>query len=308
MMDASEAVHVENLRRNFGAFTAVDGIDLRVSKGEIFGFLGPNGAGKSTTIRMLCGLLMPTGGKGTVAGYDIVAQPEEIKKRIGYMSQKFSLYEDLTVGQNIDFFTGIYGVPKEKRKTRKEWVLQMAGLDEKSDALTRSLAGGFKQRLALGCAILHEPPILFLDEPTSGVDPLSRRNFWSLIYSMSRSGVTVFVTTHYMDEAEYCDRLALIYKGKIVAEGRPADLKERSMSRDVLEIEVDRALDALELLADAGIETAVFGTLLHATVDRGEEAGPRIEAILKAAGFTVRAIEKIAPSLEDVFVNLIEAS
>ena len=307
-MDASEAVHVENLRRSFGTFAAVDGIDLSVSKGEIFGFLGPNGAGKSTTIRMLCGLLMPTGGKGTVAGYDIVAQPEEIKKRIGYMSQKFSLYEDLTVGQNIDFFTGIYGVSKEKSKARKEWVLEMAGLGEKRDSLTRSLAGGFKQRLALGCAILHEPPILFLDEPTSGVDPLSRRNFWSLIYSMSRSGVTVFVTTHYMDEAEYCDRLALIYKGKIIADGRPADLKERSMSRDVLEIDVDRALDALELLAGQGIETAVFGTLLHATVARAEEAGPRINGILKAAGFTVRTIEKIAPSLEDVFVNLIEVS
>jgi ABC-2 type transport system ATP-binding protein len=308
MIDASETVHVEKLRRSFGAFTAVDGIDLSVTKGEIFGFLGPNGAGKSTTIRMLCGLLMPTGGKGAVAGYDIVAQPEEIKKRIGYMSQRFSLYEDLTVGQNIDFFTGIYGVPKEKRKERKEWVLEMAGLQEKRDALTGSLAGGFKQRLALGCAILHEPPILFLDEPTSGVDPLSRRNFWSLIYSMSRSGVTVFVTTHYMDEAEYCDRLALIYRGKIIADGRPSDLKERSMSRAVLEIDVDRALDALELLADAGVETAVFGTLLHATVDRAEEAGPRIEAILKAAGFTVRTIEKIAPSLEDVFVNLIEVS
>ena len=307
-MDASEAVHVENLRRSFGTFAAVDGIDLSVSKGEIFGFLGPNGAGKSTTIRMLCGLLMPTGGKGMVAGYDIVAQPEEIKKRIGYMSQKFSLYEDLTVGQNIDFFTGIYGVSKEKSKARKEWVLEMAGLGEKRDSLTRSLAGGFKQRLALGCAILHEPPILFLDEPTSGVDPLSRRNFWSLIYSMSRSGVTVFVTTHYMDEAEYCDRLALIYRGKIVADGRPADLKERSMSRDVLEIDVDRALDALELLARQGIETAIFGTLLHATVARAEEAGPRINAILKAEGFTVRTIEKIAPSLEDVFVNLIEVS
>jgi ABC-2 type transport system ATP-binding protein len=308
MIDASEAVHVENLRRNFGAFTAVDGIDLRVSKGEIFGFLGPNGAGKSTTIRMLCGLLMPTGGKGTVAGFDIVRQPEEIKKRIGYMSQKFSLYEDLTVSQNIDFFTGIYGVSKEKRKARKDWVLEMAGLEDRKDSLTKALAGGFKQRLALGCAILHEPPILFLDEPTSGVDPLSRRNFWSLIYSMSRSEVTVFVTTHYMDEAEYCDRLALIYRGKIVAEGRPADLKERSMGRDVLEIDVDRALDALELLASAGIETAIFGTLLHATVDRAQEAGPRISAVLKAAGFTVRTIEKIAPSLEDVFVNLIEVS
>lgn len=309
MIDASEAVHVENLRRSFGTFTAVDGINLRVSKGEIFGFLGPNGAGKSTTIRMLCGLLMPTGGKGSVAGYDIIAQPEEIKKRIGYMSQRFSLYEDLTVGQNIDFFTGIYGVPKEKRGTRKEWVLEMAGLKDRRDSLTKSLAGGFKQRLALGCAILHEPSILFLDEPTSGVDPVSRRNFWNLIYSMSRSGVTVFVTTHYMDEAEYCDRLALIYKGRIIAEGRPADLKERSMSKDVLEIDVDRALDALEVLANAGIETALFGTLLHAAVDRAEEARPRIEEILKTAGgFALRTVKKITPSLKDVFVNLIEVS
>jgi ABC-2 type transport system ATP-binding protein len=306
--DTPEAVHVENLRRSFGAFKAVDGIDLSVMKGEIFGFLGPNGAGKSTTIRMLCGLLMPTGGAGSVAGYDIVTQPEEIKKRIGYMSQKFSLYEDLTVGQNIDFFTGIYGVSKEKRKARKEWVLEMAGLKEKKDSLTKSLAGGFKQRLALGCAILHEPPILFLDEPTSGVDPLSRRNFWDLIYSMSRSGVTVFVTTHYMDEAEYCDRLALIYRGRIVAEGRPAALKERSIGRDVLEIDVDRPLDALDLLTGANIETAVFGALLHATLEHAEEALPRIKEVLVNGGFTVRNIEKIVPSLEDVFVHLIEVS
>jgi ABC-2 type transport system ATP-binding protein len=303
-----EAVHVENLRRTFGAFTAVDGIDLSVPQGEIFGFLGPNGAGKSTTIRMLCGLLMPTGGKGSVAGYDIITQPEEIKKRIGYMSQKFSLYEDLTVEQNIDFFSGIYGVSKEKRQPRKEWVLEMAGLMAKRGSLTKSLAGGFKQRLALGCAILHEPLILFLDEPTSGVDPLSRRNFWNLIYAMSRSGVTVFVTTHYMDEADYCDRLALIYRGKIIAEGPPSELKERAMNRDVLEVEVDRAMDAMEFLTNAGIETAIFGTLLHATVDRAIDAKPRIEEILGNAGFTVRGVEKVVPSLEDVFVNLIEVS
>jgi ABC-2 type transport system ATP-binding protein len=304
----TETVHVENLRRTFGAFTAVDGIDLSVREGEIFGFLGPNGAGKSTTIRMLCGLLMPTGGSGSVAGYDIIRQPEEIKKRIGYMSQKFSLYEDLTVEQNVDFFSGIYGVAKEKRQARKERVLEMAGLTEKKGSLTKSLAGGFKQRLALGCAILHEPPILFLDEPTSGVDPLSRRNFWNLIYAMSRSGVTIFVTTHYMDEAEYCDRLALIYRGKIIAEGPPSELKERAMRREVLEIEVDRAVDAMEFLTRAGIETAIFGTLLHATVDRAAEASPRITGILGNAGFTVRGTEKVVPSLEDVFVNLIEVS
>jgi ABC-2 type transport system ATP-binding protein len=184
----------------------------------------------------------------------------------------------------------------------------MAGLMEKKDSLTKSLAGGFKQRLALGCAILHEPPILFLDEPTSGVDPVSRRNFWNLIYGMSRSGVTIFVTTHYMDEAEYCDRLALIYRGKIIAEGPPSELKERAMNRDVLEVEVDRAVDAMELLTNAGIETAIFGTLLHATVDRAAEASPRIEEILGNAGFTVRGVEKVVPSLEDVFVNLIEVS
>jgi ABC-2 type transport system ATP-binding protein len=286
----------------------VDGIDLSVPEGQIFGVLGPNGAGKSTTIRMLCGLLMPSGGHGTVAGFDIIAQPEEIKKRIGYMSQKFSLYEDLTVEQNIDFFSGIYGVAVEKRAARKEWVLEMAGLVTKKGSLTKSLAGGFKQRLALGCALLHEPPILFLDEPTSGVDPLSRRNFWNLIHAMSRSGVTVFVTTHYMDEAEYCDRLALIYRGRIIAEGAPSELKERAMGREILEIDVDRPSDATELLEMKGIDSAIFGTLLHVTVERGAEETSRISGILESAGFRVREIEKVTPSLEDVFVNLIEVS
>jgi ABC-2 type transport system ATP-binding protein len=257
---------------------------------------------------MLCGLLKPTGGGGTVGGFDIVTQPEEIKRTIGYMSQKFSLYDDLTVEENIDFFGGIYGVPAAKKEERKNWALQMAGLTERRSAITGTLPGGFKQRLALGCAILHEPPILFLDEPTSGVDPLSRRRFWDLIYAMSRVGVTTFVTTHYMDEAEYCDRLALIYRGRIIAEGTPADLKERQMQRKVLEIEVDRVVEALEALNGGGFETAIFGSVLHVTVANEREAEPRIRELLAEAGVAVRAIQAILPSLEDVFVTLVEVA
>ena len=302
------AVTVKNLTRTFGDFVAVDHINLDVKKGEIFGFLGPNGAGKSTTIRMLCGLLMPTGGEGTVGGFDIITQSEEIKQNIGYMSQKFSLYDDLTVGENINFFSGIYNVAASKKEARKEWALGMAGLKDKRDTLTRTLPGGYKQRLALGCAILHEPPILFLDEPTSGVDPISRRNFWSLIYEMAKSGTTVFVTTHYMDEADYCDRLALIYRGKIIAEGTPNELRKNYMTRDVLEIEAEPLVGAMEALDRQGIETAVFGSLLHATVENAKVAVPRIWKILEEANTTVRRIEKIVPSLEDVFVTLIEVS
>ncbi len=299
---------MKNLTRTFGDFVAVDHINLEVKKGEIFGFLGPNGAGKSTTIRMLCGLLMPTGGEGTVGGFDIITQSEEIKQNIGYMSQKFSLYDDLTVGENINFFSGIYNVAASKKEARKEWALGMAGLKDKRDTLTRTLPGGYKQRLALGCAILHEPPILFLDEPTSGVDPISRRNFWSLIYEMAKSGTTVFVTTHYMDEADYCDRLALIYRGKIIAEGTPNELRKNYMTRDVLEIEAEPLVGAMEALDRQGIETAVFGSLLHATVENAKVAVPRIWKILEEANTTVRRIEKIVPSLEDVFVTLIEVS
>ena len=299
---------MKNLTRTFGDFVAVDHINLDVKKGEIFGFLGPNGAGKSTTIRMLCGLLMPTGGEGTVGGFDIITQSEEIKQNIGYMSQKFSLYDDLTVGENINFFSGIYNVAASKKEARKEWALGMAGLKDKRDTLTRTLPGGYKQRLALGCAILHEPPILFLDEPTSGVDPISRRNFWSLIYEMAKSGTTVFVTTHYMDEADYCDRLALIYRGKIIAEGTPNELRKNYMTRDVLEIEAEPLVGAMEALDRQGIETAVFGSLLHATVENAKVAVPRIWKILEEANTTVRRIEKIVPSLEDVFVTLIEVS
>ncbi len=302
------AVKVENLTRAFGEFVAVDNISLKVEKGEVFGFLGPNGAGKSTTIRMLCGLLMPTSGHGTVGGYDVVKEPEKIKKTIGYMSQKFSLYEDLSVEENLAFFSGIYSVPKEMREARSEWALEMAGLKDRRKAVTKTLPAGFKQRLALGCAILHEPPILFLDEPTSGVDPVSRRNFWNLIYEMSHAGTTVFVTTHYMDEAEYCDRLALIYRGKIIAEGTPAELKREHMRKDVLEIEADRIVDALEALSRKGFDAAIFGSMLHATVDGSDAAIPIIQRTLAASGIAHGRIEKIVPSLEDVFVTLIEVS
>jgi len=302
------AVKVDNLTRTFGDFTAVDRISLDVQKGEVFGFLGPNGAGKSTTIRMLCGLLLPSGGEGTVGGYDIITQSEEIKKSIGYMSQRFSLYEDLTVEENINFFSGIYNVPQTRKQARKQWALEMAGLGESRDALTKTLPGGFKQRLALGCAILHEPSILFLDEPTSGVDPLSRRGFWQLIYEMSKAGTTVFVTTHYMDEADYCDRLALIYRGAIIAEGTPSELRQKHMTRDVLEIETENAVLAMEALGRQGVETAIFGSVLHATVASATEDSTRLRNLLAGAGIDVLRIEKIIPSLEDVFVTLIEES
>lgn len=308
MVNSNIAVTVKELTRTFGDFVAVDHIDLEVATGEIFGFLGPNGAGKSTTIKMLCGLLMPTGGSGTVGGYDIISQSEQIKQNIGYMSQRFSLYDDLSVEQNINFFSGIYTVPESKRAARKEWALTMSGLDDKRDAITRTLPGGYKQRLALGCAILHEPPILFLDEPTSGVDPISRRNFWNMITEMARAGTTIFVTTHYMDEADYCDRLALIYRGKIIAEGTPNELRKNTMTRDVLEIEAEPVIEAMEYLEQKGIETAVFGSLLHAIVEDARASVPLIYKTLRERNIIVRRVDKIAPSLEDVFVTLIETA
>lgn len=302
------AVRVQGLTRTFGDFVAVDHIDLAVAKGEIFGFLGPNGAGKSTTIRMLCGLLMPSGGNGTVGGFDIITQSEEIKQNIGYMSQKFSLYDDLSVEENINFFSGIYTVPDLKKEERKEWALNMSGLQDKRNTLTRTLPGGFKQRLALGCAILHEPSILFLDEPTSGVDPISRRNFWNMIHGMAGTGTTVFVTTHYMDEADYCDRLALIYRGRIIAEGTPNELRKTSMTREVLEIEVEQLVEAMEVLDEQKIETAVFGSVLHATVEDAKAAVPLIYKTLSDRNIIVHSVDKIVPSLEDVFVTLIETA
>jgi len=232
--NGDKAVVVREIERRFGSFVAVNRISFEVAKGEIFGFLGPNGAGKSTTIRMLTGILAPTSGGGTVAGFDIARQPERIKENIGYMSQRFSLYEELTVEENIAFYGGVYRIPAAKLKERTNWVIQMAGLDERRTSTAAELSGGWKQRLALGCAILHEPPIVFLDEPTSGVDPLSRRNFWELIRSLAANGVTVFVTTHYMDEAEFCDRLALIYRGELVAIGTPQELKQARTKDGIL--------------------------------------------------------------------------
>ena len=302
------AVTVDGLTRRFGDFIAVDNISLDIRKGEVFGFLGPNGAGKSTTIKMLCGLLLPSAGKGMVGGFDIMRQSEEIKKNIGYMSQKFSLYEDLTVEENIDFFSGMYSVPEGKKSVRKDWVISMAGLAERRKTVTGNLPGGIKQRLALGCAIIHEPPILFLDEPTSGVDPISRRNFWNMIYDISKAGTTVFVTTHYMDEADYCDRLALIYRGKIIAEGTPNELRQEHMKRSVLEIEADSVVEAVDVLYKGGIEAAIFGSLVHVTVENADEAIPKIKKLLQNSGIGLRKIENIVPSLEDVFVTLIETS
>lgn len=303
------AVSVENLERRFGDFVAVDRISFEVPRGEIFGFLGPNGAGKSTTIRMLTGLLTPTGGSGRVGGYDIRTQGEAIKGIIGYMSQKFSLYEDLTVGENLDFYGGIYGIPPERKAVRKAWAIRMAGLMDRERSLTRELAGGWRQRLALGAAILHEPAILFLDEPTSGVDPISRRSFWDLIRDLARQGVTVFVTTHYMDEAEYCDRLALIYRGRMIALGTPEALKREHMPEDVLEVAADRPVEALEALAGEPLirEAALFGGLLHVVVPDAIQGEQAVRERLERAGLAPSRIEKILPSLEDVFVSLIEA-
>ncbi len=304
-----QTVRVRNLEKRFGRFTAVDRVSFEVARGEIFGFLGPNGAGKSTTIRMLCGILSPTGGEGTVVGYNIRTQPEEIKTHIGYMSQKFSLYEDLTVEENIDFYGGIYHIAPAKKKERKEWVIEMAGLREHRNSLTGVLSGGWKQRLALGCAILHEPPIVFLDEPTSGVDPISRRQFWDMIHEMAMRGVTVFVTTHYMDEAEYCDRLGLIYRGKLVASGTPEHLKKDLMSEDLLEVTCDRFIDAIEVIEGMpGVkEVSLFGNNLHVVTPEDGAVADVIRDHLKQNGFTVYNVEKIVPTLEDVFVSLIEA-
>ncbi len=304
----SIAVKVTDLTRSFGDFIAVDRLSLEVRKGEIFGFLGPNGAGKSTTIRMLCGLLLPTGGTGTVAGWDIITGSEKIKQSIGYMSQRFSLYDDLTVEENVDLFSGLYGVSGERQAERKQWVLDLAGLAGRRGALTRTLPVGFKQRLALGCAILHEPALLFLDEPTSGVDPLSRRQFWELIGSMAQKGVTVFVTTHYLDEADYCDRLAMIYRGRLIAEGSPQQLRREHMRGEVLEIEAEPLSVALEILQRQGHDAAVFGNRIHAIVPVAAEASQPLRSALEALNVSVGSMEKIPPSLEDVFVTMIEQS
>jgi len=303
------AVEIDDLVKTFGAFVAVDHVSIQVKKGEIFGFLGPNGAGKSTTIRMLCGLLTPTTGRGSVNGFDVATQPEEIRRSIGYMSQKFSLYDDLTVEENIDFFAGIYGVPRRVRAERKHYVLEMANLAERRNALTRTLSGGWKQRLALGCAILHDPPVLFLDEPTSGVDPIARGAFWGLIHDLSETGHTIFVSTHYMDEAEYCHRLALMYRGKVIALGTPAELKRGLTGHSLMQLDSTEPLETMRALEglDGVRDVAVFGGGLHVAVDDVPATSARIRQALAGKGIEVRRLESIQPSMEDVFVAMIEA-
>jgi ABC-2 type transport system ATP-binding protein len=302
------AVEVEDLGKVFDGFVAVDRIRFQVRRGEIFGFLGPNGAGKSTTIRMLCGLLLPTAGRGRVAGFDIMKEPEKIKQVTGYMSQRFSLYDDLTVTENLHFFGGIYGLSGSSQRDREREVLEMIGLQDFRDRITRTLAVGSKQRLALACSVLHKPSILFLDEPTSGVDPISRRNFWSLIQQMAEKDVTTFVTTHYMDEAEYCGRLALIYQGRIITLGTPSELKLKTLSQGVLEVECDPLVPALDLLRREPwvLESAVFGDRLHVIGKEGVHLEREIQALFQKHGILLRRSGTIRPSLEDVFVSLIE--
>jgi ABC-2 type transport system ATP-binding protein len=305
MNENAKSVVVEDLVKRFGDFIAVDRINLETRKGEIFGFLGPNGAGKSTTIRMLCGLLTPTSGRAMVAGYDIRRQPEAVRQNIGYMSQKFSLYNDLKVIENLRLFAGLYSVSGNVVQERINWALETANLKGQENLITGTLPGGWKQRLALGCAVLHRPPIIFLDEPTSGVDPISRRQFWDLIYQMAHDGVTVFVTTHYMEEAEYCNRLALIFRGKMVALGTPSELK-KSMKGELLLVECEPLGPAVEALQSAPgvLDAAVFGNALHLVVPQADAAIPQVKNFLTERGIVASKIEKIRPSLEDVFVSL----
>ena len=302
------AVEIRELSKHFGAFKAVDRVSLTVNEGEIFGFLGANGAGKSTTIRMLCGLLRPTSGTGLVLGVDVAKDPEGVKRKIGYMSQRFSLYDDLTVGQNLRFFGGVYGLRGASAREREGWAVRMAGLEGKEDRLTGELPGGWKQRLALACAVMHRPRVVFLDEPTSGVDPISRRLFWRLIDEMAAEGVTVFVTTHYLDEAEYCHRLALIHAGRLVALGTVSDLKRVFAGRAVLEVVAPRVGQALEAIDSApwALETSAFGTRIHVVVADADEGRSRIEELLASAGNAPVAVERILPSLEDVFIHHVE--
>ena len=306
MTENNNSLVVESLVKRFGHFVAVDRINLEVRKGEVFGFLGPNGAGKSTTIRMLCGLLKPTSGRAEVAGFDVSREPESVRQNIGYMSQKFSLYNDLTVIENIRLFAGLYSVPAVNLQQRIEWALRMANLRDKENLITGTLPGGWKQRLALGSAVLHKPPVIFLDEPTSGVDPITRRQFWELIHQMAGEGVTVFVTTHYMEEAEYCNRLALIFRGKIVALGTPSELKRDSMRGELLLVECEplgAAVEAMQL-APGVMDAAVFGNALHLVVADAARSTPQLESYFVGCGIRATRMEKISPSLEDVFVSL----
>jgi ABC-2 type transport system ATP-binding protein len=301
------AIQVVDLSKHFGKFVAVDRVSFDVRRGEVFGFLGPNGSGKSTTIRILCGILSPTSGTGRVAGFDVARDPERVRQHIGYMSQKFSLYEELTARENLDFYAGIYGLPPTAAAARCDEVLSLVGLTDGRDALAHDLPGGLRQRLALACAIIHDPPVLFLDEPTAGVDPISRREFWGLIRTMAAAGTAILVTTHYMDEAEHCGSLAFIYRGRLVATGAPSALKA-SLHGSLLEVRVapDALISTLTILQDCPVarDVALFGTALHVTLT-SPTAMPALRAHLDAARRADAQVEAITPSLEDVFVSLV---
>jgi len=304
MTDGTQAVVAQGLTKKFGAFTAVDRLDLSIAKGEVVGFIGPNGAGKSTAIRMLCGLLRPSAGHASVAGFDVGREPEAVREHIGYMSQKFSLYGDLTVRENLRFFGGLYQVPRRDIDARTQVAVAMAGLEGREDALVRTLAGGWKQRLALGCAILHRPPVLFLDEPTSGVEPEARRRFWDLIHNLASEGVAILVSTHYMEEAEYCNRIALIDAGRLVAIGSPSELRRRELGGTLYELEcpaLGAAVAALRQAPDV-IDAAIFGDKLHVLV---HDTAADLQPFLAQQGIVAGPPRKITPSLEDVFVQLV---
>jgi ABC-2 type transport system ATP-binding protein len=302
------AIEARRLTKRFGGFVAVDALDLEVREGEVFGLLGSNGAGKSTAIRMLCGLLTPSAGTASVLGVDVAADPEEVKRRIGYMTQRFSLYDDLSVRENLEFFGGIYGLSGAKEETRRHAAIEMADLAGKEDFLTGALPGGWKQRLALACAVLHEPRMVFLDEPTGGVDPISRRRFWDRIDAMAGEGVTVLVTTHYLDEAEHCNRIGLMHDGRLVALGSVSELKEVFAGRAILEVACPRFLEALEQLDAQSwvLEASVFAARLHVVVADANDGRRRTEELLAAAGNGPFTVERIVPSLEDVFIHTVE--
>ncbi len=304
---AQPAIRTSGLSKSFGSFVAVDSVSFDVPAGSIFGLLGANGAGKSTTIRMLCGLLAPSAGTAVVAGIDIARNPEAVKRRIGYMSQRFSLYNDLTVQENIRFFGGVYGLSDDELAQRQQDTVRLAGLDGREKNLTRELSGGWKQRLALGCALLHRPGIVFLDEPTGGTDPISRRLFWDIINELAAEGTTVLVTTHYLDEEEYCNELVLMHAGRIVAQGSPGALKREVITGSVFEVECSDPVAGMSALRGVAAvrETAIFATRLHVSVDREEDMTAALEA-LRSAGLSVKGYARIVPSLEDVFIRLID--
>ncbi len=308
MADRQYSITVRDLTKNFGKFRAVDRVTFDVKRGEIFGFLGANGAGKSTTIRMLCGLLKPSSGAAAVAGHDVLTSPEKVKRSIGYMSQKFSLYGDLTVNENIRFYGGVYGLSRKKIEQRRGEILELLDLGDRRKSLAGELPHGFQQRLAFACAILHEPDIIFLDEPTGGVDPLQRRNFWDMIYDFSEKGVTIFVTTHFLDEAEFCHRICLIAAGEIIADDTPSGLKKTLSDFEIYEIECDRPVEALDLMqkADWIVQASIFGSAIHATAAKEDGLESRLKSSLEDTGMRVSRIEPIEPSLEDVFLYLVE--